>query len=548
LNSHFSKKLIERGEIMAGSGGFKKRLNLLDLTFLGLGSIIGSGWLFAAAGASAFAGTNAWISWLIGAVAFILIGLVYAELGSAMPRSGGFVRYPQYTHGNLVGYLIGFTAMLAYSSVAGIEVEAVRGYAATWWTGLGTKTAGPTAMGYVFEFALLILFLLLNYWSVNVFGKFNTTITTIKFLVPLITVIVLFTHFHASNFAIGGASPGGSSGIFEAVSSAGIAFAFLGFRQAVDFGSEAKNPQRDIPLAIIFSILLGTVMYLLLQVAFIGAVPASALGAGWAKLTFIQAPYADLAKSLGLLWLMNIIFVDAVISPSGTGNIYLSGTTRVLFAWAKTGLFYTWFRKVDARTGIPRGALWLSLVLSIIWILPAHLNFWQGLVGNVTSATVLTYMIGPVSAAALRKTAPDLKRPFKLKALGIVSPLAFVAASLIVYWSGFQTNLEIIGMVLASLVLYFAFSDKDGLRDRIKSDWKAGYWLVVYYVFILVISALGNFQLPAGWKPSIPQPLDSLIIAVGAFIIYYWGVNSAMAVPEIDTDDESDLALNAADV
>src|ERR1700719_3222598 len=187
---------------MESQGGFKKSLNLLDLTFLGLGSIIGSGWLFAAASAATFAGPNAWIAWIIGAVAFILIGLVYAELGSMMPRSGGFVRYPKYTHGTLVGYLIGFISMLAYSSVAGIEVEAVRGYAATWWTSLGTKAAGPTLLGYVFEIALLIIFLLLNYWSVNVFGKFNTVITTIKFLVPIITVIVLFTHFHVSDMSV----------------------------------------------------------------------------------------------------------------------------------------------------------------------------------------------------------------------------------------------------------------------------------------------------------------------------------------------------------
>lgn len=533
---------------MGSPGGFKKSLNLLDLTFLGLGSIIGSGWLFAAAGAASFAGSNAWIAWIIGAVAFILIGLVYAELGSMMPRSGGFVRYPRYTHGTLVGYLIGFISMLAYSSVAGIEVEAVRGYAATWWTSLGTKTAGPTFEGYVFEIILLVLFLLLNYWSVNVFGKFNTIITTIKFLVPLITVIVLFTHFHVGNMSVGGAKPGGASGIFEAVSLSGIAFAFLGFRQAVDFGAEAKRPQRDIPLAIILAISLGTIMYLLLQFAFLGAVPADQLAKGWANLTFVQAPYADLAKSLGILWLMNVIFVDAVISPSGTGNIYLSGTTRVLFAWAKTGLFYTWFRKVDARTGIPRGALWLSLVLSILWILPAHLNFWQGLVGNVTSATVLTYMIGPISLAALRKTSPDMQRPFFLKGSRLLSPLAFIAASLIIFWSGWTTNLEILGITLVSIVLYFAFMDREGIRDRIKSDWKSGSWLVFYFIFMLIISRLGNYQLPNGAKPIIASPWDSLIVVIGALIFYYWGVNSAMVEPEIDDDDESDAELKAADV
>jgi amino acid transporter len=533
---------------MEKPGGFKKSLNLLDLTFLGLGSIIGSGWLFAAASAATFAGAGAWIAWVIGAVAFILIGLVYAELGSMMPRSGGFVRYPKYTHGTLVGFLIGFISMLAYSSVAGIEVEAVRGYAATWWTALGTKAAGPTMTGYAFEIILLFVFLLLNYWSVNVFGKFNTIITTIKFLVPILTVIILLTHFHVSNMSVGGAKPGGASGIFEAVSLSGIAFAFLGFRQAVDFGAEAKRPQRDIPLAIIFSITLGTLMYLLLQFAFLGAVPAAALANGWANLSFVQAPYADLAKSLGILWLMNIIFVDAVISPSGTGNIYLSGTTRVLFAWAKSGLFYSLFRKVDARTGIPRGALWLSVALSIIWILPAHLNFWQGLVGNVTSATVLTYMIGPISLGALRKTAPDMHRPFRLRGSSIIAPLAFIAASLIIFWSGWTTNLEILGITLVSLVLYFAFMDKEGMRDRIRSDWKSGSWLVAYFIFMLIMSRLGNYQLPAGAKPIIASPWDSVIVAVCAIIFYYWGVNSALAVPEIDEDDESDRELNAAAV
>ena len=533
---------------MGNGAGFKKSLNLLDLTFLGLGSIIGSGWLFAAAGAASFAGSNAWIAWLIGAVAFILIGLVYAELGSMMPRTGGFVRYPRYTHGTLVGYLIGFISMLAYSSVAGIEVEAVRGYAATWWTALGTSTAGPTALGYGFEIALLILFLLLNYWSVNVFGKINTVVTTIKFLVPLIAVIVLFTHFHPANLSVGGAKPGGISGIFEAVSLSGIAFAFLGFRQAVDFGSEARRPQRDIPLAIILSISLGTVMYLLLQFAFLGAVPAEQLAKGWASLSFVQAPYADLAKALGILWLMNLIFVDAVISPSGTGNIYLSGTTRVLFAWAKSGLFYTWFSKVDARTGIPRGALWLSLVLSIIWILPAHLNFWQGLVGNVTSATVLTYMFGPISLSALRKTSPGMARPFRLKASSIFAPLAFIAASLIIFWSGWTTNLEILGITLVSIVLYFAFMDRDGVRERIKTDFKSGAWLIVYFIFMLVVSRLGNYQLPDGAKPIITAPWDSVVVIIGALVFYFWGVRSAMSVPEIDEDDESDVKLKAADV
>lgn len=327
------------------------------------------------------AGADAWIAWVFGAVAVLLIGLVYAELGAALPRAGGFVRYPDFTHGSLVGYMIGFASMLAYSSVAGIEVEAVRGYAQYWWPALGDPSGGPTMLGIIVQIALLVFFFLLNYWSVNIFGKTNTIITFLKFAVPLLTIILLLTQANWGNFSVGGAVPGGLHGIAKAVASGGIVFAFLGFRQAVDFGAEAKNPQRDIPLAIILAVLLGAVIYVLLQIAFVAAVPASELGNGWAGIHF-KSPFAGLATAIGLGWLANLLLIDAVISPAGTGNIYLSGTARTLFAWAKNGYFYSIFQKVDPRTGVPRGALWLTLILSALWTLPVQFKMWPFICGG----------------------------------------------------------------------------------------------------------------------------------------------------------------------
>jgi len=129
-----------------------------------------------------------------------------------------------------------------------------------------------------------------------------------------------------------------------------------------------------------------------------------------------------------------------------------------------------------------------------------------------------------------------------------LAPLAFIAASLIIFWSGWTTNFEILGITLVSIVLYFAFMDKEGLRNRLRADWKTGCWLVVYFIFMLIISRLGNYQLPEGAKPIIASPWDSVIVVVGALVFYYWGVNSAMKKPEIDEDDESDAMLKAADV
>ncbi len=519
------------------TGGFKRRLSLLDLTLIGVGAIVGSGWLFAALNGALVAGPLAWAAWILGAFVVTIIGIVYAEIGAALPRAGGFVRYPEYTHGSLVGYIIGFMGMLSYSSVAGVEVEAVRQYTQHWWPGLTAPGGNPSTGGFIFQFSLLVLFFLLNYWSVNVFGKVNTVLTLIKFIVPLLTITALLTQFHVSNLRVGGASPGGVNGIFQAVSTAGIVFAFLGFRQAVDFGAEAKNPQRDIPRSIVFAVVISTAIYLLLQMCFIGAVPPQNLTHGWHALAAVYtSPFADIATAVGMGWLSYVIFADAMISPSGTGNVYMSGTARSIYSWAKTGYFYSWFGKINKRTGIPRGALWLTLVLSAMWTMPMHFQLWQGLVGAVTSAQVMTYVMGPVSAGSLRRTMPDLPRPFRLRGLGFWSPVAFVFATLIIYWTGWNANSLLISLIIGSLVLYFAFIDKDELRSRVR-EWKNGAWLVVYYLFILMISRVGDYT-GEGMHVYIPFPWDSIIVAAGAILFYYWGVTSAMRRPRITVDED----------
>lgn len=529
-------------------GKLRKSLNLLDLTFLGLGAIIGSGWLFAAQAGANMAGSDAWLAWVFGAIACMLIGLVYAELSAAWPRAGGIIRYPQYSHGSLVGFFMGFASLLAYSSVAGIEAQAVREYASHYIPALTVANSNNyTFLGLVFEVAFLVLFFLVNYFSVTIFGKINTIVTAIKFIMPLLTMIILLVNIHPSNFSVGGASPGGAHGIFSAISTAGIVFAFLGFRQAVDFSGEAKNPQRTVPLAIILSIALGAVLYILLQIAFVGAMPAGELAHGWAKISF-NAPFADLAIAIGFGWLAVLLFADAVLSPAGTGNIYTGSTSRVLFAWTRNGYFYSLFGRLDARTGLPRPAIVLSFILAVLWILPSNFHSWQGLVGAVTSATVMTYVYGPVSAAAMRKSAPDHPRHFRLSGMGIIAPLAFIAGTWIVYWTGWTIDSELIAMVLGSLVLYFAFMDKGPASiTRMKRDWKSGVWVICYYLFIGVMTRIGSFG-PMK-TPLIPGPwVDSLVVAAGAIVFFYWGVASRLKTPDFATDDESDLSVHEAAV
>ncbi|MCY0876073.1 MAG: APC family permease [Firmicutes bacterium] len=524
-------------------GKLKRELGLWDLTFLGLGAIIGSGWLFGAQGAAVDAGPSAWIAWVIGAIAVGLIGLVYAELGSALPRAGGIIRYPQYSHGPLVGYMMGFAALIAYSSVAGVEAEGMRQYLqAQWIPALGQSTGTmPSVLGWFVQFALLVIFFLVNYWSVNVFGKVNSVITALKFVVPTLTVIIFFTDFHVGNFSSHGFAPGHFTGIEQAVATSGIIFSFLGFRQAVDFAGEAKNPQRTVPLAILMALSIGAALYILLQIVFIGAVPADALAHGWSKLSY-TAPFADLAGLMGLGWFAQVLFADAVLSPSGTANIYLSSTSRVIFAWARTGTLFKIFTRIHPRNGVPRPALWLAFILAIFWTLP--FPTWQGLVGIVSSATVMTYIIGPVSLGAFRKTAPALHRPFRLGGASVIAPLAFVIASLVIYWSGWGVDEDLTIAQVSVFVLYLILmgfktmpSDKIGYGQQLRST----IWLIVYYICMFLMSLFGTF----GGNGKIAGPWDQIIVIVFSLIVYYWGVASALpthAIEEEDTEEQFDGA------
>ncbi|MFC7394809.1 APC family permease [Scopulibacillus cellulosilyticus] len=511
-------------------GSFKRKLNVVDLTLLGLGSIIGSAWLFSSQIAATYAGPAASISWILGAIAIGLLALVCAELGGALPHTGGLVRYPNYSHGPILGYLSSFMFFIATSVVPGLEVEGMRTYASQWFPSLGATN--PTLLGWFVQFAILVIFFLLNYWSVNIFGKVNSIITFLKFVIPIMTVVVLLTHLRPENFHAHGFAPFGFSGIESAVSTAGIAFAFMGFQQPIIFGSEAKNPGRTIPLAVLLSLGLATILYLFLQFAFVGALPGHIVNNGWSKLSF-SSPFADLAVLLGLAWLANTMLADAILSTGGTANIYMGATARGVFAWAKNGTFFKIFTKVDPKTGVPRPSLWFTFILSVFWTAP--FPSWDKLINVASSAAVLSYILIPISAVALRRTAMDLHRPFKLKGIAIIGPLSFVIASFIVYWTGWKTISWLIGLEIVMFIGYL-FSKNIVQKSHItfSQQIKASWWLIFYCIAMIVISYLGTF----GGKGILPAPWDQLVIVVLSLVSFYWGVASALPNPAFESDED----------
>jgi len=618
----------------------RRSLNKFELLYLSLGGVIGSGWLFASLSTGAYAGGSAILSWIVAGILVMFVGLAYAELGAAIPKSGGITRYPHYTHGGVVGYMITWAYFLSAASVPAIEAAGAVEYIASYYPQLtttgtfnGTQITILTPEGIALAGLLLLFFFFLNYAGVNILGKVTHGVGWWKLLVPTLTVIfLLIFDFHTGNFTAGGGFfpsssnvVGGASGIYGvnavlyAIPTTGVVFSYLGFRQAVEYGGEGRNPKKDIPFAVIGSLVIALLLYTMLQVAFIGGinwnqlylnesgklVPVSV--GNWSALTtaetsggvalangpflmlFHLAPVAGAIAGLFVLWAI-VLTIDAVVSPSGTGWIYTGTSARTIYAFASNGYLPEIFLKVG-KTKVPVFSLIAALIIGFIFLLP--FPSWYALVSFISSATVLTYIMGGISVAVLRKHAPELNRPFKLPGVSIIAPLATLAAGLIVYWSGFavlfyvftgitlglplffgyyaykvlkvnKTISALVGIVdiVVSIIIAIAFFNAtSGLTtanntafiiyiliyaallmanvallnlsvkdEAIKREVNAGWWLVGFFIAIYILSYFGGF----GLSPIIPFPEDTVVAALVILGFYFAAVKSGFRTEAIE--------------
>ncbi|MDG7003530.1 MAG: APC family permease [Nitrososphaerota archaeon] len=517
----------------------RRALSTTDLLMLSLGAIIGSGWLFAAAAASILAGPAAILSWIIGGSIVLVIALVYAELGGMIPRSGAIVRYGAYSHGSFAGYLFGWAYFLSAVYVPPIEAEAVITYAGTYINGLVSPSGVLTGEGIILAMLLTAIFFVLNYMGVKVMGKANTGITWWKLIIPAGTVVILFVAgFNASNFSLAtGFIPYGWPAVFSSVSLAGIIFSFLGFRQALDYGGEAKTPQRSVPLATVLSVLIGMAIYVLLQVVFIGHVtwPAGVTPGDWSSLSgpIVTAPFATAASAAGLVALTYILYADAYVSPSGTLNVYLGTSQRTLYGLATLKMLPKSLTKIHERFRIPVLPLVISTLVGFIFFAP--FPSWYKLVGFISSSTVFTYIVGGSALTTLRKYAPELKRPFKLGGASVMAPASFVGASLVVYWSGWPVVGYVAAAIFLGLLVYgvlAAANRKDTINIFTGQALKAGAWVPVYIVTLVVLSYLGETDY--GGIGVLQFPIDFVVVIIVGLIFYVWSVKSGYRTTDIE--------------
>jgi amino acid transporter len=535
--------------------GLRREIGAIGLLWASTGSIIGSGWLFGAQGALQSAGPAAIISWAIGGVAIMLLALVHAELGAMYPVAGGTARFPHIAFGGAAGASFGWFSWLQAVTVAPIEVMAVIQYAqhysfASGWMKFSGGQQVLTASGIAVAVVLMAIFTAVNFLGVRKLANTNSAATWWKVAVPVLAIIVLAaTHFHASNLhAANGFNPYGAHGILAAVSTSGIIFALLGFEQADQLAGESANPRRDIPRAVIGAITIGVIIYIALQVVFLAALPAAQVHGTWATAayTHFSGPFAQLATLVGLGWLAAILYIDAVISPAGTGLIYTTASSRVSYGLSRNGYVPAVYERTDTR-GIP----WLGLITAFIVGCICFLPFpsWRSLVGLITSASVLMYAGAPLALTALRSRLPDVDRPYRLPIAVVLAPLAFVVANLLILWSGWTTDYK---LGIAILIGYVILAGNRLLKLNPTTpvlEWRAAGWLPVYLVGMGLIVYLSDFG-PLK-NPLFPLWWDMAVVAIFSLAIFAWAQRVALPTAAIErlvaTVPEEEAPMDRAD-
>jgi amino acid transporter len=517
------------------AGQLKRSVGFWGLMFVSLGSIIGSGWLLGALNAAEAAGPASILSWLLAAGMLSLLALVYAELGAAYPVAGGGARFPYYSHGPIAGFTAGWASWLQAVFIAPIEVLAAITYVnSVGWVNTHfnmINKAGESAgllngTGLVVAVSLMIVFTAMNLAGAKFLSDSNSIVVIWKTAVPFLAVgVVGWLQFNPANFhAGGGFLPFGFHGVFAALTG-GVVFALQGFEQAVQLAGEARDPKRDLSRAIITAMAIGAVLYSLLQFVMIGALEPANIAHGW-KMPLGTDPsdygaWYTLALALGAGWLAKMLLVDAVISPAGTGVVYVATSARLSYALGEEREMPTALARTNKK-GVPVASIMVAAVVGILAFGP--FKSWNALVAVVTAATAIMYAFAPVSLAALHRIDAGRTRSYRVPMPAILLPAAFCCANLIMYWGGFETTWKLTVAMVVGLVLFAigAVRARTGAQRMLKH----AFWMAPWLGGQVVIGWIGRY---GGGKNLLPNWIDLVVVIVFSLVIFYWAVSASLS-------------------
>lgn len=476
----------------------KQQLGLFSLTGIGVGTMIGSGWLFSAYYASQIAGPLVFFSWVFTSILILLLGLSLSEIATNYPKNGLMVRLLVFSHSKEFSFICSASAWLGLTAVIASEavgtVQYISSISVKVKSVLFSETLHQlTQLGLLSAAALIFLFGLFNFWGAKLMSKSNNVITFVKIFIPSLTAVaILLSSFHSANFSLHNSATSGVTfyAVFSAMFGAGMIYSFNGFQNIVSFSALAKNSTRNIPLSMFLSIVITLCIYLLLQICFIGALSPAQLSQGWSNINF-TSPFVELAMTLNLHFIMIILYADAIISPSGTGLIYTGSTTRLLTGMSEERQLPKFFSK-KCRYDFSRRSLYATVIIACCFLF--LFRSWTSLVSFLSLFYLISYMAIPLCMGKCRHF--GIVGKFKLKGAQVISPVLFVLISILFDFSTFPDSLIVSVLLLIAVIIY-------GLVQHL--HFRNGYlilkqstWLLIYFCVLSSITLL-NPQL--GWIP-----------------------------------------------
>lgn len=434
--------------------GLKRSVGSVQLTAFGVGAIIGTGIFVVIGEGAGIAGPAVILAFCLAALACVFSALSYAELASSIPVSGSAYTYAYATLGEVVAWIIGWDLILEYGvSVAAIAVgwganlnvflDTTFGVALPLAIATSPENGGVVNLPAV-AVVLAIAFLLVR--GVRESARANLVMVVIKLAVLLFFIAVAISAFSTRNFTP--FTPSGTDGVVSAA--AIIFFAYIGF-DAVSTGSEeARNPAKDLPVAIIGSLVICTVFYVLVSIGALGVASPQQLSESEAPLA------AALDEGAGISWAASVLSFGAVVAITSVILVILYGQTRIFFAMCRDGLLPKQLAAVHPRYGTPARLTWIMGIL--ISVLAALVPLSE-IVKLVNIGTLFAFVLVNIGVIVLRRTRPDMPRPYRvpwsplLPLLGIAFAVYLMADLPLETWIRFVIWLAI-GMVIYAVYGY----------------------------------------------------------------------------------------------
>jgi len=448
--------------------GLKRCLSAWDLTLLGIGAIIGTG-IFVLTGiaAATTSGPAVVLSFVVAGIACTFAAFAYAELSSSVGGSGSAYGYSYAAFGEIIGWIIGWVLILEYGVATAAVANGWSGYFMNALTAIGLGlpemlTKGPSAGGLINLPAFSIIMILMGLLIVGVkqSAKLNMIMVFVKLLTIVVFLSVGFFHIHPENWSpfmpfgwystVEGGNP---VGIFAGASV--VFFAYVGFDAVSTATEEARNPQRDIPIGILSSLVFCTLIYIVVSGVLTGMVPYTELN--------VSSPVAHSLQLIGINWASALVATGVITGLTTVMLVLYYALTRILAAMSRDGLISNLFGDVNEKTQTP---IKNTVICGVVMAIMAGMVPLKALAELVNIGTLSAFVLVCIGVIVLRNTHPELPRPFKTPG-GIIMPILGVfSCGALIGFLPIQTHARFLGWIAVGLIIYFVYGIRSSRLNK----------------------------------------------------------------------------------